>query len=127
MVVQLTELADELPVSPKDTLDRVRPPPSVSPQSFGIEVSDLDPEIRKQIGLDPVSGPGVVITKTASGSYAAHLELYPGTRVIEANRVPIRSAADFTSLIQNDLSDVLLLRVQKVSGSQEIVALRRGQ
>jgi serine protease Do len=126
-VVQLTELADELSVPPKDNLDRVTPPPSVSPQSFGIEVGDLDPEIRKQIGLDPVSGSGVVITKTTSGSYAAHLELYPGTRVIEANQVPIQSAADFTSLIQNDLQDVLLLRVQKVAGSQEIVALRRGQ
>lgn len=125
--VELAELtSDVLGLGKGSTVLPAAPPP-VPPDSFGVEFGELTQEVAEQLGLDAKeSGAGVVITQTLPGSYAAHRMLFPGTRVVEVNRIPISTMADLLAAFDRMEGDLLLLRVEKVSGRSEIVALHRG-
>ena len=64
----------------------------------GITVADLTPELAQQFGISAVQG--VVIIKVKSSSVAALAGLRPGDRVLEIDRIPLRTVSDWNRQIQ---------------------------
>jgi serine protease Do len=60
---------------------------------FGLRVGELAPALAQQFGLD--SSQGVLVTGVDPASFAESLGLGRGDLILEVNRVPVNSAADF--------------------------------
>lgn len=89
----------------------------------GMEVQDLDPAIRGQIGV-PENIQGAVITEVAPGSPGAAAGLQPGDVILGINHQPVRSAEEAMQLSQQVRGDRALLRVWS-RGSVAFVVLKR--
>jgi serine protease Do len=128
VLVTLAELTEDL-ITNNGSLHTPPPsPPSLDPESFGIEVSDYTPEMCALFGLDPKNpGAGVVVESAAPGSYAALLGLLPGIRILEVNQIEIRSVDDYQAALEDSGSDMALLRVVNFWGRDQLLTLRRGQ
>jgi serine protease Do len=83
----------ELPVRASPT-SRVPGGPSPGPPLAGIEVTDLDANLRARLRL-PAGATGVVVTDVAANSAAAAIGLQPGDLIVEVERTPVDSAAAF--------------------------------
>jgi Do/DeqQ family serine protease len=64
----------------------------------GATVINLSPAAADQLGLDPFSGVGVVVTGV-SGGYAANLGLQPGDFIREVNGAPISTVASLAAVL----------------------------
>ena len=64
----------------------------------GATVINLSPAAADQLGLDPFSGVGVVVTGV-SGGYAARLGLQPGDFIREVNGAPISTVASLAAAL----------------------------
>jgi Do/DeqQ family serine protease len=64
----------------------------------GAVVMNLSPAAADQLGLDPFSGVGVVVTGV-SGGYAARLGLQPGDFIREVNGTPISTVASLSAVL----------------------------
>ncbi|WP_224361892.1 trypsin-like peptidase domain-containing protein [Hyalangium versicolor] len=81
----------------------------------GLSLDNLDARTAQQAGFSKTEG--ALITDVVPGSPADRAELQAGFLVVEANRKPVRSAAELASIIRATASgDTLLLRVM-VPGS----------
>ena len=69
----------------------------------GATVENLSPAAADQLGLDPFSGVGVVVTGV-SGGYAARLGLQPGDFIREINGAPISTVASLAAAIASPAS-----------------------
>jgi serine protease Do len=63
----------------------------------GVQLDELTPAIARQLKLDPGTE-GVVVTNVARGSAAAEAGLSRGDVIMEVNRKPVTSVAEFRSL-----------------------------
>jgi serine protease Do len=95
------------------------PPAESAAERFGFSVQDLTPEIRSQLQLGKEAG--VVVSAVEDNGPAAKAGLRPGDVITEANRKPIRSAADLTQLLGQQRGGNLLLLVQREGNSRFVV------
>ncbi|HEY2028395.1 MAG TPA: Do family serine endopeptidase [Myxococcales bacterium] len=80
--------------------------------ALGLTVKDLNPQLARRAQVDP-STKGAVITDVASDSPASEAGLEPGDVVLEVNRQPIGSVADYRKLSRSlRKGDTALLRVR---------------
>jgi serine protease Do len=75
---------------------------------WGIEVTDVTPELAKRFGWDQREQ-GVVITTIAPGSEAAEAELRRGDLIKEINREKVQNVNDFHQMVGRSEKTVLLL------------------
>ncbi|MFZ5471292.1 MAG: trypsin-like peptidase domain-containing protein [Myxococcota bacterium] len=92
-------------------------------QRVGLLFSDVDPRLARSDGLPPS---GALITEVVPGSPAERADLMPGMVVIEADRKPVKSAADLARIVKASRpGDVVLLRVVGPQGTaRSLRALR---
>jgi Do/DeqQ family serine protease len=88
----------------------------------GATVINLSPAAADQLGLDPFSGVGVVVTGV-SGGYAANLGLQPGDFIREVNGTPIGTVASLASVLATP-AQVWTLVIER--NGQTITAQVRG-
>jgi serine protease Do len=81
----------------------VRPPssrPSPSDPPLGLTVRDLDPAMTRRLGLEiPPNLQGVIVTKVDPASAAFVPAIRRWFVIMEINRQPIRSAADYERIV----------------------------
>ncbi|HYG34294.1 MAG TPA: DegQ family serine endoprotease [Clostridia bacterium] len=82
----------------------------------GIEVTDLDAAVRRQLEV-PRNVRGALVVNVDPSSSAAEAGLRQGDVIVEINRQPVRSADDAVNLSQKVKEDRVLLRVWSRSGS----------
>lgn len=98
---------------------------SVSPEAaafdrLGIEVETLTPQVAEQLGVK--ADKGVVITSVRPGGLAAMAGLTPGAVIVEANRKPVASVAEFRKAVESQpLEKGLLLLLRTAQGSRFVV------
>jgi serine protease Do len=85
----------------------------------GIEVQNLRPSIREQLGLPP-NVRGVVISNLDPNSPAARAGLQPGDVIQSINRQPVESASDFNRWAAQARGEILL-RVNRQGSSAFVV------
>jgi serine protease Do len=76
----------------------------------GVEVGDLDPAARRELGV-PRQMRGALVTNVEAGSTAAEAGLRPMDVIVEINRQPVRSADEAIALSEKVSGDRVLLRV----------------
>jgi len=79
---------------------------------LGVRVQDLTPELAQRARVDPGTK-GVVVTAVAPDSPAATAGLDPGDVILEINRQPVTSVADYKKAVSKlKKGDTVLLRVR---------------
>jgi len=81
----------------------------------GVEVTDLDPQIRRQNGI-PNNIRGALVVNVESGSNAAEAGLQPGDVILQINRQPVRDAEEAVALSEEAKGDKIMLQVWTPSG-----------
>ena len=99
---EIVEMEDEKPVQPR----------SVGPQSLGITVQNLTPQIAQKLGLEKAEG--IVITAVEPASPAEEALLQPGDVILSVNRNQVKNVDDFEKMIEKTTKgDSILLLVQR--------------
>ena len=78
----------------------------------GVEVTDLNPRLMRQLNL-PARTKGVVVTDVDSDSRAAEAGLRPGDVIEQANRQPVASVAQLQDALGKSNGKNVLLRVNR--------------
>ncbi len=93
---------------------------SSSLEKLGMELQDLTPELAAKLGIR--AGHGAVVTSVQQGSAAEKAGLASGMVIVEANRTPVKSAADLAKVLdEKSLSKGVLLLVRGEQGSRFVV------
>jgi serine protease Do len=82
-----------------DRLGLVEPgaePDEVAESRFGVTVGAITPQMRDRLGLDREGG--VIVQDVQPGSFAEDIGLQRGIVILEVNRQPVNSEADFRRL-----------------------------
>lgn len=95
--------------------------PAQSLDEIGLTVQTLTPQLAEQFDARP--GEGVVVTEVRSGSIAAMAGIETGSVILQVNREPVGSAADFQRAIKQAASDKRVLLLVRKGGMQRYVAL----
>ncbi len=95
--------------------------PAQSSEELGLTVQTLTPQLAEQFGLK--SGEGVVITEVKPGSIAALGGLKPGTVIVEVDRKPVKTAAEFRRLVKESSQDKNILLLIRDNNAQSYVVL----
>jgi len=66
-------------------------------ESLGIAVEPLTPDVAQQLGVPDRSG--VVVARVQDGGAAAEAGIQPGDVIVEVNRHPVKTLADFRSVL----------------------------
>jgi serine protease Do len=91
--------------------------------SLGLEVTDLDEDLRQQLGLKDAKG--AIIAGVQQGSPAADAGLRPGDLVVEVDRQPAHSADDVERLVRQ-AGDSILFLVRRGDGTLFVAVNRKG-
>lgn len=92
-------------------------------EQLGLELSGLDADVAKQLGLTDVTG--VVITGVRPRSPAARAGLRTSMVITQVNRQAVKSPDDFERVLQAESdSDGVLLLIRDASGSRFVVVPR---
>ncbi|MFO1065592.1 MAG: Do family serine endopeptidase, partial [Pirellulales bacterium] len=83
--------------SNKNTTSQSTPTESSAFESLGMEVSDLDAPVAKQLRIE--ADHGVVVTDVAAGSAAARSGLSSGMVIVQINRQPVSSVAECRKML----------------------------
>ncbi len=85
---------------------------------LGLTVEDITPELARRARLDgPVKG--AIVTDVAPDSPAATSQIEPGDIIVEANRQPIASSADYRKAVKGvKKGDTVLVRVKRGPGAR---------
>ena len=89
---------------------------------IGIQVADMNENLAQQYEIDP-SLRGVVVTAVEPGSKAEKGGLQEGDVILEVNKKPVRSGAEFKKTIASLNEGVLLMLVNR-QGSNLFVTIR---
>ncbi|MDJ0853764.1 MAG: DegQ family serine endoprotease [Desulfobacterales bacterium] len=89
---------------------------------YGIHVSDLTPEMARQMNIEDARG--AVVTAVKPGSKAAKAGLQQGDVIVEVNRHEVDSAKDFKKrVLKHKQGGDLKLLVKRANGGLKVVAL----
>ena len=92
-----------------------------SADEIGLTVQTLTPQLAEQFDAEP--GEGIVVTEVRPGSVAAIAGIETGSVILQVNREPVRSAADFQRAVKHGAGDKRLLLLVRKGGMQQFVAL----
>ena len=95
--------------------------PEALEDRIGVAIAEITPDIAEQLKLPPTVK-GIVVAGVESGSAADDAGLQPGDVIVEANRKPVRTAAEFESQITGRGAKPVLLVVQR-EGRKRFVAV----
>jgi serine protease Do len=115
VTVTLTETAGATPAGGND---QKKPEARNSANDFlsGVTVADLEPQVRRQLGVpDNVRGTLVSDVEQASNAVAAGLQLYD--LILEIDRQPVTSSADAVRLGRQAKGDQILLKIWRRQGN----------
>jgi serine protease Do len=113
---------EKLATSPEQEA-RSTPEASAGAAALGLEVSDLDDDLRQQFGLKDKKG--VVITGLEPGGPAADAGLRPGDVVLEIDKKAVDSAATLEKRLAAAAESILFL-VRRGDGTLYIAVNRKG-
>ncbi len=99
------------------------PEESAGAAALGLQVSDLDDELRQQFGLKDKKG--VVVAGVEPGGPAADAGLRPGDLVLEVDRKPVESSAALEKQLAAG-GDSILFLVRRGDGTLFIAVNRKG-
>ena len=80
--------------------------------SYGLSVTELTPEIARELDLAPDTG-GVVVAAVQPGSTAAEAGIQRGDLIQEVGRKPLNDVSSFREAIRSNEGDSLLLLVNR--------------
>ena len=87
---------------------------------LGLRVEDLTPQLARRAQVDP-STKGVVVTDVTQDSAAADAGFEPGDVIVEINRQPVATAADYRKAVKTvKKGDSTLVRVKRGQGTQYV-------
>jgi serine protease Do len=92
----------------------------------GVEVTDLNPDVRRQYGI-PRNVHGALVSSVDEDSNSAKAGLRQGDVVLEINHEPVRNADGAVELSKNASGNRVLLRVWRDGGSLPITVDNRKQ
>lgn len=125
--VELTVLRDGKEKSLQVTIGKltkdklVAAGPAQSAGEIGLTVQTLTSELAKQFDAKP--GEGVVVTAVEPGSIAARAGIEVGSIILQVNRKPVKSAAEFQHAAKQAADDKRLLLLIRQGDAQRFVAL----
>ncbi|MEW6593589.1 MAG: DegQ family serine endoprotease [Thermodesulfobacteriota bacterium] len=91
-------------------------------QELGMSVQDLTPDLAKTLGIKEKSG--VLVVNVEPGSPAADKGLRRGDLILEVNRKPVRTVAEFAKALAAGKKQNSLLLLMKRNGHTRYVAIR---
>ncbi len=95
--------------------------PAHSADEIGLTVQTLTPQLAEQLNAKP--GAGVVVTKVRPGTVAALAGIEPGAIILQVNRKPVTSAADFRAAVEERAGEKRLLLLVRTNEMQRYVTL----
>ncbi len=99
-----------------------RSSPAGTTQSMGMTVQTLTKELLARMKM-PEDTPGVLVADVKSGGIAEDAGIRPGDVIIEIDRKPVNSIADFTSATENLDSGRILLVMLLRGGDPHFMAI----
>ena len=78
----------------------------------GVQVDELSPDVRQQLGLSP-NTKGVVVTEVPDASPAADAGLQRGDVIEQVNRQPVSSVSEYQRLIRQAGSQAVILLINR--------------
>jgi serine protease Do len=104
------------------TMARSGNPGSEKETEYGIQVSDLTPELARRLNIEAERG--AVVTGVKPGSKAAKAGLREGDVIVEVNRHDVESAQDFKTQVEKKKADESLnLLVKRSPGGLQVIPL----
>lgn len=103
----------------KDTM--ITQKPAQSTEKLGLTVQTLTPQLAEQFGAK--AGEGVVVTEVKPGSIAEMAGIQSGTVIVQVDRKPVKSAAEFKLEVEKSSSDKRVLLLLKKGELQQYVVL----
>lgn len=91
-------------------------------EELGLTLQTITPDLARQFDINP--GKGVVVTEVQSGSIAASTGIEPGVIILQVNRKPVNSAAEFSRAVKKSSGDKRVLLLIYKDGMQRYVVLR---
>ncbi len=116
--VKLAELGDE----------QIEETPGVTPraeETLGLTVQDVTPDLADRLGLD--IDKGVIVADVEPASVAAKEGVRPGDVILEVNRQPVTTVADFRSAVREVKPDDLIILLLSREKQRLIVHIRKPQ
>ncbi|MEX2481466.1 MAG: DegQ family serine endoprotease [Gammaproteobacteria bacterium] len=92
-----------------------------SSEELGLAVQTITPELARQFDAEP--GEGVVVAGVKRGSVADTAGIEPGAVILQVNRKPVSSAAEFERAVGAASKDQRVLLLVRQDGAQRFVAL----
>jgi len=83
----------------------------------GLSLENLTPQIKRQYQIDE-NQKGVLVVDVDPKSAAARTGLHEGDIILDADRKPVNSVAEFNSIISQVKGETVLLRVQGDNGTR---------
>jgi serine protease Do len=124
IVVSVT--TEELPSDPSKLASNDVPPPSENVSStFGVQVQEVTPELKQELGLK--SDAGVVVTEVAANSPAAVADIQKGDVITEVGRNQVTNIDSFQKALadQKGKPNLLLLLDRKGVKTYSIVKVSK--
>ncbi|QDS96561.1 putative periplasmic serine endoprotease DegP-like precursor [Roseimaritima multifibrata] len=101
---------------------QVTQPEATELQALGLEVTPLDAQVAKQLGMEDVRG--ILISGVHNGTPADEAGLAAGMVILQVNRKPVSTVEEFQEQIKADADDSILLLLRSENGSQFVVLKR---
>jgi serine protease Do len=95
--------------------------PAQSTEELGLKVQTLTPQLAEQ--FDAKAGEGVVVTQVKPGSIAAMAGIEPGAVIVQVNRKPVNSTAEFNRAVKEASGNKRVLLLIRTGDMQRYVVL----
>ncbi len=92
-----------------------------SAEQIGLTVQSVSPQLAEHFNVK--AGEGVVVTQVKPGSIAALAGIQPGTVIMQVNRMPVKTAADFKRAVEKSSRDKRVLLLVRRGDMQQYVVL----
>jgi len=114
VTVMLTELPVEVAPSGNDQKKTVSAKPMIDALA-GVAVADLEPEVRRQLGMSP-GAQGALVSNVEPASNSADAGLQYGDVIMEIDRQPVSNSSDAVRLGRQAKGDQILLKIWRRQG-----------
>jgi serine protease Do len=114
VTVMLTELPVEVAPSGNDQKKTASAKPMIDALA-GVAVADLEPEVRRQLGMPP-GAQGALVSNVEPASNSADAGLQYGDVIMEIDRQPVSNSGDAVKLGRQARGDQILLKIWRRQG-----------
>jgi serine protease Do len=114
VTVMLTELPVEVAPSGNDQKKTASAKPMIDALA-GVAVADLEPEVRRQLGMPP-GAQGALVSNVEPASNSADAGLQYGDVIMEIDRQPVSNSSDAVKLGWQARGDQILLKIWRRQG-----------